>query len=213
MKSIDYTLYLITDSKNVADDTFFSILSAALKGGVTLVQLREKTLSSRALYEKAKAVKEMTDRFHVPLIINDRVDIALAVNASGVHLGQDDLPVREARRLCGPDMILGVTAKTLQQGLNARSDGADYLGIGAIYASGTKSEARITPVSTASAIIRTSSLPAVAIGGLNADNLSILQDSPFSGIAIVSAIFSSPDPEKSARILKQEALSLLRPMH
>ena len=205
----DITLYLVTDSTCCpTQEAFLGIVEEGLKGGITLVQLREKNIGGREYLEKALRIKELTDRYQVPLIIDDRVDVALACGAAGVHVGAEDLPVREARKLLGPDRIVGATAKTVEAARKAYEDGADYLGVGAIYPTTTKVKTVLTSVSTLDAICRSVPIPAIAIGGLNRDNMDILQGTPIAGISVVSAIMKSSDPCSAAAALKEKVLAL-----
>ncbi|MFB0918032.1 MAG: thiamine phosphate synthase [Clostridiaceae bacterium] len=208
-KNFDLRLYLITDSTGLDDNSFLRICEEALKGGVTMLQLREKYLSSGDFYKRAMELKKLTDKYNVPLIINDRVDIALAVKALGVHLGQDDLPINIARDILGPDAIIGCTAKTEEQGLRAKTDGADYIGSGAMYASGTKEDAKVTPIEVIDNIKRVSGLPVVAIGGLNKDNLEILRGSKVSGISLSGGIMKAFNPKIEAELLLNKVNDVL----
>ena len=199
----DLSLYLVTDSGGRDEAEFLGIITQACEGGVTLVQLREKERSGREYYDLAVKVKAVTDRFKIPLIIDDRVDVAMACGAAGVHLGQSDLPIGAARAIMGPDMIIGATAKTVEQARLAESEGADYLGVGAIYPTTTKVVTVITPVATLTDITKNVSIPAVAIGGLNAGNLEILSGSGASGIAVVTAIMNSGNPKEASAELRR----------
>lgn len=206
---IDYTLYLVTDSKLMRAKSVEASVEAAIKGGVTLVQLREKELSARDFYERSLAVKRVTDHYHVPLIINDRVDIALAADAAGVHLGQSDLPADAARRLLGPDKIIGVSAHNLREADAAVRMGADYLGVGAMFATQTKGDAGLTPADDALRIKSAAGIPVVIIGGINETNLQTFAHTGIDGAAVVSAIVARDDIEAAARRLK-DAATLLR---
>lgn len=199
---IDYTLYLVTDRTLMSSATLTEAVKEAVKGGCTLVQLREKTLSSNEFYQTAVEIRKITTQLKVPLIINDRVDIALAVDAEGVHIGQDDLPAQQVRRLIGPGKIMGVSASNLQEALDARDAGADYLGVGAMYATGTKSDAAITTVETLKHICKAVDLPVVAIGGLNRETIPNLAGTGIDGLAVVSAVIAQKDPTKAAKELK-----------
>ena len=181
----------------------------ACKGGVTLVQLREKNKGGREYLDKAFKVKEITDRYNVPLIIDDRVDVALACDAAGVHVGASDIPVAVARKLMGPDKIVGATAKTVEAAVKAYEDGADYLGVGAIYPTTTKVVTILTKVSTLKDICEAVPIPAVAIGGLNAGNMDVLEGAGMSGMAVVSAIMKAEDPQGNARELKEKIVALM----
>lgn len=204
----DLTLYLVTDSTGLEEDAFLDKVDAACRGGVTLLQLREKERGGRDYLHLAKRVREITDRYHIPLLIDDRIDIALACGAAGAHVGQEDLPADAARRLLGPDRILGATAKTVEQALRAKEQGADYLGVGAIYPTTTKVKTVLTKVETLAEIVQAAGLPVVAIGGLNRSNCDILKGSGFSGVAAVSAIMKAYDPETAARDLKAKIQAL-----
>ncbi|PHV69181.1 thiamine phosphate synthase [Sporanaerobium hydrogeniformans] len=202
--SFDLTLYLVTDSTGLEEACFLQKVESACKGGVTLVQLREKERPGREYLEMAHKVKKITDAYTIPLIIDDRVDVALAVDAAGVHLGQSDLPIDVARRLMGPDKLIGATAKTVEQALKAVKEGADYLGVGAIYPTTTKVKTVLTKVSTLNEIGEAVGCPIVAIGGLNGENCEILKDSPIAGIAVVSALMKAENPEEAAKQLKEK---------
>ena len=208
MKALDTTLYFITDSTCVPEDRFLPVVEAACRGGATIVQLREKDRTTREYMDLAKDVHEITARYGIPLIIDDRVDVALAVGAEGVHVGQSDMPVRDARRLLGPEKIIGATTKTVPQALEAFEQGADYLGCGAIYPTTTHVKTVITPVETLKEIVKAVPIPVNAIGGLNKDNIFVLKDSGIAGICVVSAIMKVADPETATRELKQAFLSL-----
>lgn len=199
---IDYTLYLVTDQALMSTSTIEECVEKAVAGGCTLVQLREKIQSSRCFYETAKKVRAITARSGVPLIINDRADIALAVNADGVHIGQDDLPVGAAREIVGPDRIVGVSVGSLSEALAAAAAGADYLGVGAMYATGTKTDADITAISELRRIRAAVSLPLVVIGGINKITVQNFYGIGIDGVAAVSAIISPVDITKAARTLK-----------
>jgi len=208
VNKIDTTLYLITNSDGRSEENFLESVALACEGGVTLVQLREKEKSGLEYYELALKVKSVTDRYGIPLIIDDRVDIALAVGAAGVHLGQSDLPIAAARTVMGPDKIIGATAKTVEQALAAEAGGADYLGVGAIYPTTTKVITVLTPVATLSDIAKNARIPVVAIGGLNAGNLDVLRGSGANGIAVVTAIMNSLNPKEAASELRRLAEAL-----
>lgn len=202
MKKIDYRLYLVTDRKQPAPGTFEKVVEDALKGGATLVQLREKEGDTGLLYERAVKLKKITDTFHVPLIIDDRIDIMLAVGADGVHVGQSDMPAAIARKLIGPHKILGVSAGTLEEAVQAEKDGADYLGVGAMFPTATKKDADITTPETLRKIMDTVHIPVVIIGGMNESTIPLFKGYGLSGFAVVSAIMASREPEKVAGKLK-----------
>ena len=208
MNRIDSTLYFITDSTSVPEDRFLPVVEAACKGGATIIQLREKDKSTREYMELASATHRITARYGIPLIIDDRVDVALAIGAEGVHVGQSDMPVHMARKLMGSDKIVGVTAKTVPQALEAYEQGADYLGCGAIYPTTTHVKTVITPVETLKDVVKAVPIPVNAIGGLNKDNIFVLKGSGIAGVCAVSAIMKAADPEVAARELKQAFIAL-----
>lgn len=210
MRKLDTRLYFITDSTGYDEETFLGRIEQALRGGVTLIQLREKTRSARELTALAGKVHALTKRYGVPLIIDDRIDVALAVDAEGVHVGQSDIPVDAARRILGDGKIVGATAKTVSQALEAYRQGADYLGVGAVYPTKTKTDTYVITPDTIRAIAEAVPIPVNAIGGLISENLGILSGIPISGICVVSAIMNAEDPEKAARELLKKAEELLR---
>lgn len=207
---LDTTLYFITDSTGFEEKVFLDRVRSALAGGVTLLQLREKTRSTNEYINLARKVHEISAKFGVPLIIDDRVDVMLAADCEGVHVGAEDMPVAQARRLIGRRKILGATAKTVEAAQKAYADGADYLGVGAIYPTTTKVKTVLTPVSTLDAITKAVPIPVNAIGGLNSGNIDILKNINISGVCAVSAIMKADSPEKAARDLKQAFLELRR---
>ncbi len=208
MKKLDTTMYFITDSTFCGEEDFLRRIEEACKGGVTLIQLREKDRTTREYLALAEKVHEITQRYDIPLIIDDRVDVALAVNAEGVHVGQSDMPVAIARKLMGEDKIVGATAKTVPQALEAYEQGADYLGVGAIYPTTTKVKTVLTSVDTLKEIVKAVPIKVNAIGGLNKDNIHVLKDSGIDGICAVSAIMKADDPKSAAEKLKAEFLAL-----
>ena len=208
--NFDCSLYLVTDSTGLEEKEFLRRVEEACVGGVTLIQLREKDISGREYLNLAIKVKEITDRYNIPLIIDDRIDIAMAIDASGVHVGQSDINVRYARKLLGENKIVGATTKTIKQAKEAVSEGADYLGVGAIYPTTTKVTTVITEVSTLSNICEVVDIPVVAIGGLNESNCDVLIGSKISGIAVVSAIMKSKDIKEAAKRLKEKVNMIKR---
>lgn len=198
---VDYTLYLCTDRGLMTTDTVEESVELAIDGGCTVIQLREKQCSSRDFYELALRVKGITARRGVPLIINDRVDICLAAGADGVHVGQSDLPACQVRRLLGPDRILGVSARTLEEALEAQENGADYLGVGAMYATSTKTDAQVVSMETLRAIRGAVQIPIVVIGGINRDTLEPFRGMGIDGLAVVSAVVAQQDIRAAAREL------------
>jgi thiamine-phosphate pyrophosphorylase len=201
-RDVDYSLYLVTDRKLMSSPTLRDAVESAIRGGCTVVQVREKTAESLEFFETARGVKALTDRHRVPLIINDRIDIALAVDADGVHVGQRDLPAGEARRIIGPDKILGVSASSLDEALAAVEAGADYLGVGAVFATGTKAGADIAAMDELRRIRGKISVPIVAIGGINKTTAPMFKGVGIDGFAIVSAIMGAPDIEAAAREMR-----------
>ena len=197
--NIDYTLYLVTDRDVLKGRDLCEAVEKSIKGGVTLVQLREKDISSLDFYNLAVAVKKITDKYNVPLIINDRIDIALAVDAAGVHVGQSDIPAKVARRVIGDDKILGISAATLEEAKLAEAEGADYLGIGAVFPTDTKKDARSVSVELLDEIKKSLTVPVVGIGGINENNAELLKESKIDGIAVVSAILGKDDIEQEAK--------------
>lgn len=208
MKQFDSGLYFITDSTACAEEEFLYRVEQGLMGGATLLQLREKDKTTREYLELAEKVHTLTRKYNVPLIIDDRVDVALAVNAEGVHVGQSDMPVAAARKLMGENKIVGATAKTVPQALEAYNQGADYLGVGAIYPTTTKVKTVLTSTDTLRDICSAVPIPANAIGGLNKDNIDVLAGIPIAGICVVSAIMKADDPRQAAIELKARALEL-----
>ena len=196
----DPTLYVITDSTYHTTETLLRAVDEACRGGATLIQLREKDTGGRSYLELAQQVKS---------VIDDRVDVAIACDAAGVHVGASDLPVAVCRRLLGPDKIVGATAKTVEAAVAAYNDGADYLGTGAIYPTTTHVTTKVTPVSVLNDVCRAVPIPVVAIGGLNADNMDVLADSPIKGIAVVSAVMKADDPCAAAAHIKEKFLKMM----
>lgn len=194
-------LYAVTDRSWVGKQTLYQQIELALKGGCTLLQLREKNLPFEELFKEAKKIKQLAHAYNVPLIINDNVDIALACDADGVHIGQEDMNAREARKKLGPSKIIGVTAKTVEQAVNAQKAGADYLGSGAIFGSHTKKNAKPMTKALLTDICHAVDIPVVAIGGINKGNVQDLVNTGISGIAVVSGIFAAEDIEKETRQL------------
>lgn len=197
-----YQLYLVTGRFDMNRQKFIEVIQEACQNGVTCVQLREKKLSTPEFYELALEVKLVTDRYHVPLIINDRVDICLAVNAAGVHIGDDELPIRVTRQLIGPHRLLGVSAKSIERAKEAESEGANYVGVGALFPTKTK-QTQLTSVATLKAIAPILSIPTIAIGGLNTLNIPQLSGSQIAGIAVVSDIMLADNPAKQTQLLKE----------
>ena len=208
MKKFDTSLYFITDSTGFTEEEFLRRTEAALQGGVTFLQLREKDKTTREYIALAQKVHEITKRYNVPLIIDDRVDVALAVDAEGVHVGANDIPVAAARKLMGENKIVGATAKTVPWAKEAYAQGADYLGVGAIYPTTTKVKTVLTSTDTLRDICNAVPIPVNAIGGLNKENIDVLAGIPIDGICVVSAIMKAADPGKAAMELKARAEEL-----
>lgn len=188
-------LYLVTNRYQDSLENFLEKVETACRSGVTIIQLREKNLTTNQYYQLAKQVKEITDAYQVPLIIDDRLDVCLAVDAAGLHIGDDELPVSVARKVLGPEKILGVTAKTVKRALEAETSGADYLGTGAIFPTTTKENAPITLISTLKTICQTVSIPVVAIGGLTSENIDQLIGTGIAGVAVVRDLMQAEDIE------------------
>ena len=188
-------LYLVTNRYQDSVESFLEKVETACRSGVTIVQLREKNLTTNQYYQLAKQVKEITDAYQVPLIIDDRLDVCLAVDAAGLHIGDDELPVPVARQVLGPEKILGVTAKTVKRALEAEEGGANYLGTGAIFPTTTKENAPITLISTLKTICQTVAIPVVAIGGLTSENIEQLIGTGIAGVAVVRDLMQAEDIE------------------
>ena len=208
MKKFDTKLYFITDSTGFEEAEFLRRVEEALDGGATILQLREKNKSTMEYIELAEKVHELTKKSTVPLIIDDRIDVALAVGAEGVHLGKEDMPIATARRILGDDFIIGATAKTVPLALEAYENGADYLGVGAIYPTTTKGKTVLTSTDTLRDICNTVPIPVGAIGGLNKENIDILAGIPIAGICVVSAIMKAESPKIATIELIKKAKEL-----
>ena len=190
-----FRLYLVTNRYQDSLESFLEKVETACRSGVTIIQLREKNLTTNQYYQLAKQVKEITDAYQVPLIIDDRLDICLAVDAAGLHIGDDELPVSVARQVLGPEKIFGVTAKTVKRALEAETSGADYLGTGAIFPTTTKENAPITLISTLKTICQMVAIPVVAIGGLTSENIDQLAATGIAGVAVVRDLMQAEDIE------------------
>ncbi len=193
-------LYLVTNRYQDSVESFLAKVETACRSGVTIVQLREKNLTTNQYYQLAKQVKEITDAYQVPLIIDDRLDVCLAVDAAGLHIGDDELPVSVARQVLGPEKILGVTAKTVKRALEAEEGGADYLGTGAIFPTTTKENAPITLISTLKTICQRVAIPVVAIGGLTSENIDQLIGTGIAGVAVVRDLMQAEDIEAKTQV-------------
>ena len=198
---MDYSLYVCTDRDIMTTDTLEEAVELAIKGGATIIQLREKDCTSREFYELALSIKDITDAYEVPLIINDRLDIALAVHADGVHLGQSDIPVQVARNVMGPNCIVGATANTLEKAKEAWQSGADYLGVGDVFGSATKNDTKPVELKELKKICDTVKIPVVAIGGISKKNIHLLKDAGVAGVAVISAVLGQTDITAAAEEL------------
>ena len=201
MKS-DYSLYLVTDRMLMSTKTLGEAVEQAVIGGCTMVQLREKEISSLDFYVLASEMKKITDRYGIPLIINDRIDIAMAVGAAGIHIGQKDIPADIARKVIGKDMLLGVSAVSAAEAVNAAKAGADYLGVGAMFPTRTKPDAGFVSMEELGRIRKAVDIPIVVIGGISKENAMLFQPMGIDGLAVVSAVIAQPDIKKSAADLK-----------
>ncbi|WP_296881027.1 thiamine phosphate synthase [uncultured Methanobrevibacter sp.] len=200
MNSIDLSLYLVTDNSDDVEK-FLNTIEEAIKGGTTVVQIREKTADTLDFYNLALKVQEITKKYDVPLIINDRVDVAMAIDADGVHVGQSDMPCDVTRKLIGADKILGVSAATIDEAKKAQKDGADYIGTGAVFPTQTKDDAPKITKNELKEIVESIDIPVVAIGGITLENAHELNDTGIAGLSVVSAIMSSDNPKKSSEEL------------
>ena len=203
-RKIDYTLYLVTDRDVLKGRNLEKAVEDAILGGTTLIQLREKNATSLEFYNIATNIKKITDKYSVPLIINDRIDIALAVDAAGVHIGQSDLNCAVVRRILPKDKIIGVSAHNLEEGIQAQKDGADYLGCGAMFNTSTKKDASLVDIDTLKEIKRKINIPVVAIGGIDINNVSEFEGTYIDGISVVSAILGKENSKISAKELKEK---------
>ena len=203
-------LYAVTDRSWLGDKTLADQVEESLKGGATFIQLREKDLDYYAFVKEARTIKKLTDAYNIPFVINDAVDVALEVDADGVHVGQDDIDAGELRELLG-DKIIGVSADTVELALKAEADGADYIGVGAIYSTATKTDAEVVAFETIAAICKAVTIPVVAIGGLNETNILSLTGTGVDGVALVSAIFSKKDIISATQALRSLSKAMTRP--
>ncbi|MGH4137313.1 thiamine phosphate synthase [Clostridium sp.] len=202
MKSnIDYSLYLVTDRDVLVDSDIYTDVEEAIRGGVTLVQIREKSMGTLEFYNMAVKLKLITDKYKIPLIINDRIDIARAVDAAGVHLGQSDMPADIARRILGNNKIIGVSTGTLKQAQKAEKQGADYVGVGAMFPTTTKDDAIAVTINCLKDIKEGISIPVVAIGGISEKNVALLRTTKIDGIAVISAILGKKSVKTAAEKL------------
>ena len=196
------TLYAVTDRTWVKDTTLMDQVKEALEGGITFLQLREKHLSQEEFIKEAREMKELSKEYKVPFVINDNIEVALAVDADGVHIGQDDMSVEEARKLLGEDKIIGVSAHNVEEAIKAQKGGADYLGVGAVCATSTKKDANVVSKEEIKKICHTVEIPVVAIGGIKKENIKTLEGTDVDGVAVVSAIFAAKDIKKDTKQLR-----------
>ncbi len=203
VKNFKSRIYFITDSTPYTEQEFLARVKSALQGGVDLIQLREKERTTREYIALAEKVHELSKQFAAPLIIDDRVDVALASGAEGVHLGQSDMQIDTARKILGDEFIIGATTKTVEQALEAFEQGADYLGVGAIYPTTTKVKTVLTSTEMLDKICKAVPIPVNAIGGLNKDNIDVLKGIGIKGVCAVSAIMKADDPKTAAEELSQ----------
>lgn len=204
------TLYAVTDAAWVGKQTLMEQVKDALDGGITFLQLREKNLDRDAFLKEAREMADLSRQYHVPFVVNDEVDIALECGADGVHVGQDDMACQIARKLLGPDKIIGVSVHNVEEALKAQADGADYLGLGAVKATPTKTDAKVVEFEEIQRVCDAVSIPVVAIGGIKKDNLMELQGSHVDGIAVVSAIFGAEDIRQETEKLRKKAEEMKR---
>lgn len=200
MNNLNLSLYLVTDKSDDVEK-FLKTIEEGIKGGVSVVQIREKTADTLDFYNLALQVKEITTKYNVPLIINDRVDVALAIDADGVHVGQSDMPCDVTRKLVGPDKIVGVSAATIDEAQKAEKDGADYIGTGAVFPTATKDDAPSITKDDLKEVVDSINIPVVAIGGITLENANELKDTGIAGLSVVSAIMSSDNPKESSEKL------------
>lgn len=210
MQKEDLLLYAVTDRHWLNGETLYSQVEKTLEGGTTFVQLREKELDEAHFLEEAKKIKELCDRYHVPFVINDNVDIALEIDADGVHVGQSDMEAGDVRAKLGADKIIGVSAQTVEQALRAQEHGADYLGVGAVFPTGSKADAVEVDHDVLKAICEAVDIPVIAIGGITKDNVKDLAGSGICGIAVISAIFGQKDIEAATKELRERTQNMLR---
>lgn len=203
MNNLDLSLYLVTNNSE-DEEEFLNIIEESLKGGVSVVQLREKKAETLDFYNLALKVKEITQKYNVPLIINDRIDIALAIDADGVHVGQSDMPAKTARSMIGEDKILGVSAANINEAKKAQRDSADYIGVGAVYPTNTKDDATSVPKKELKEIVKSVDIPVVAIGGITPENAHELNDCEINGLSVVSAIMEAENPKIASENLLKE---------
>lgn len=206
----DLLLYAVTDRHWLKDETLENRVEKALQGGATFLQLREKSLDDDIFLAEAKEIQKLCKKYQVPFVINDNVDIALAIDADGVHVGQSDMEALDVRKRLGPDKIIGVSAQNVQQALLAQKHGADYLGVGAVFPTGSKDDAEDVSFETLKAICQAVDIPVIAIGGITKENVSELKGSGICGIAVISAIFAQKDIKAATKELKKRTMDMVQ---
>lgn len=206
----DLLLYAVTDRHWLKDETLENQVEKALQGGATFLQLREKSLDDDIFLAEAKEIQKLCKKYQVPFVINDNVDIALAIDADGVHVGQSDMEALDVRKRLGPDKIIGVSAQNVQQALLAQKHGADYLGVGAVFPTGSKDDAEDVSFETLKAICQAVDIPVIAIGGITKENVSELKGSGICGIAVISAIFAQKDIKAATKELKKRTMDMVQ---
>ena len=206
----DLLLYAVTDRHWLSGRSLTEVVKKSLDGGVTFVQLREKELDEETFLKEAKELKELCNRYNVPFVINDNVELAKKIDADGVHVGQSDMEAGDVRAMLGPDKIIGVSAQTVEQAILAEKRGADYLGVGAVFKTGSKADADDVSFETLKAICEAVSIPVIAIGGITLENVKELSGSGICGIAVISAIYAAADIKKAAEDLKAETIRALK---
>jgi hypothetical protein len=209
MKKENLLLYAVTDRRWANKQSLKEQIELSLKGGVTFLQLREKNLSEEEFLKEAKEIKALAKEYKVPFIINDNVDVAMKVDADGVHVGQDDKDAKEVRKIIGKNKILGVSAQTIKQAIKAEKDGADYIGVGAVFPTGTKKDAENLSIEILKKICQSVTIPVVAIGGITKENILKLKGSNIAGVALVSAIFASKDIKQDCQKLKELSIKVV----
>ncbi len=209
MKKEDLLLYAVTDRRWANKQSLKEQIELSLKGGVTFLQLREKNLSEEEFLKEAREIKALAKEYKVPFIINDNVDVAMKVDADGVHVGQDDKDAKEVRKIIGKNKILGVSAQTIKQAIKAEKDGADYIGVGAVFPTGTKKDAENLSIEILKKICQSVTIPVVAIGGITKENILKLKGSKIAGVALVSAIFASKDIKQDCQKLKELSIKVV----
>lgn len=206
----DLLLYAVTDRHWLKDETLENQVEKALQGGATFLQLREKSLDDDIFLAEAKEIQKLCKKYQVPFVINDNVDIALAIDADGVHVGQSDMEALDVQKRLGPDKIIGVSAQNVQQALLAQKHGADYLGVGAVFPTGSKDDAEDVSFETLKAICQAVDIPVIAIGGITKENVSELKGSGICGIAVISAIFAQKDIKAATKELKKRTMDMVQ---